>query len=296
MNIPDSPSRNAQINYIAAIPFFLVHLIGIYGLFLDSTWFEWKICLALYFIRMFFITAGYHRYFSHRTYKTSRWFQFLIAFMAQTSAQKGVLWWACHHRDHHRHSDKPEDPHSMKLYGFLYSHIGWILTKEFDETNFKKVKDLASFPELVFLNKYHLIPPILLGAVVFFLGGFHYQSLGMPFLNGALTTLVIGFFLSTVILYHGTFLINSLMHKIGKIRYKTEDESRNSLLLALITLGEGWHNNHHYYQGSTRQGFYWWEIDISFYILKILETLGLVWDLRGVPQSIRDGNKAHGAR
>jgi stearoyl-CoA desaturase (delta-9 desaturase) len=184
----------------------------------------------------------------------------------------------------------------MKLYGFLYSHVGWILTKEFDETNFKKVKDLASFPELVFLNKYHLIPPILLGAVVFFLGGFHYQSLGMPFLNGALTTLVIGFFLSTVILYHGTFLINSLMHKIGKIRYKTEDESRNSLLLALITLGEGWHNNHHYYQGSTRQGFYWWEIDISFYILKILETLGLVWDLRGVPQSIRDGNKAHGAR
>ncbi len=214
--------------------------------------------------------------------------------MAQTSAQKGALWWAAHHRNHHRHSDQPEDPHSMKLFGFLYSHVGWILTDEHNETDMKKVKDLAKFPELVFLNTYHLLPPIVLGIVVFLLGGFYHQAHGDSFLHGAIGCLIVGFFLSTVILYHGTFLINSLMHKIGRPRYATNDESRNSLLLALITLGEGWHNNHHYYQGSTRQGFFWWEVDITYYILRLLSYTGLVWDLRGVPDSVKFGNKAHG--
>ena len=281
------------ISVVATIPFAVVHLIGIVGFFLPFSWFNWMLCLSLYVIRMFFITAGYHRYFSHRTFKTSRLFQFILAFMAQTSAQKGVLWWAGHHRDHHRYSDKPDDPHSMKLYGFLYSHIGWILSDDFNQTELKKVKDLARFPELVFLDTYHALPPIILGTIVFIWGGFHHLAEGSTFFSGAFSTLVVGFFTSTVILYHGTFLINSLMHKIGRVRYKTDDESRNSLLLALITLGEGWHNNHHYYQGSARQGFYWWEIDISYYVLTILSWFGIVWDLRGVPQSVlHEGNHA----
>lgn len=280
------PQHRHSINYIAAIPFILVHIVGIAGFFLPFSWFNWTICISLYFIRMFFVTAGYHRYFSHRTYKTSRFFQAILAFMAQTSAQKGILWWACHHRDHHRYSDMPEDPHSMKLYGFWYSHVGWILSDEFNDTNFKKVKDLSKFPELVFLNTYHYLPPIILGVAVYLAGGFYHLSEGLTFAQGGLSTLIVGFFTSTVLLYHGTFFINSIMHKVGRIRFKTNDESRNSLILALITLGEGWHNNHHYYQGSTRQGFYWWEVDISYYVLRALSLFGIVWDIREVPESV----------
>ena len=281
------------INFLATLPFAIVHIIGLSGFFIKFSLFNWLLCVGLYVVRMFFITAGYHRYFSHRTYKTSRFFQFILAFMAQTSAQKGILWWASHHRDHHRYSDMPQDPHSMKLYGFLYSHLGWILSDEYNDTDLKKVKDLAKFPELVFLNTYHYIPPIVLGVVVFLLGGFYHATEGMTFLHGGFTTLIVGFFTSTVILYHGTFFINSIMHKVGSIRYKTNDESRNSFLLALITLGEGWHNNHHYYQGSARQGFYWWEVDISYYTLKVLSWFGLVWDLRGVPQDVLKEGMAH---
>jgi len=289
-----STKNRASYSVISIAPFIIVHLIGLAGFFLPFSWFDWSICIALYVIRMFFVTAGYHRYFSHRTYQTSRLFQGFLAFMAQTSAQKGVLWWAAHHRDHHRHSDQPEDPHSMKLFGFLYSHVGWVLSNEHNSTDLKKVKDLTKFPELVFLNTYHLLPPILLGCIVFFVGGYYHQAEGMTFLAGASQTLIVGFFLSTVLLYHGTFLINSLMHKIGTARYKTNDESKNSLILALITLGEGWHNNHHYYQGSTRQGFFWWEIDISYYVLKLFSLMGLVWDLREVPEAVKYGSKAHG--
>jgi len=236
---------------------------------------------------MFFVTAGYHRYFSHRTYKTSRWFQFFLAFMAQTSAQKGVLWWAASHRIHHKFSDTQDDPHSRKLRGFWHSHVGWILGAEHDETRLDLVRDIAKYPELMWLNRNYLVPPIALAIFVTVLGGFvNGGSIYATFSHGW-PTLLIGFFLSTVILYHATFAINSLMHWIGKPRYKTGDESKNSLVLALLSLGEGWHNNHHYFQGSTRQGFFWWEIDITYYALKLLEQLGLVWDLKGVPAHIQ---------
>jgi stearoyl-CoA desaturase (delta-9 desaturase) len=235
---------------------------------------------------MFFITGGYHRYFAHRTYKTSRIFQFIIAFFAQTSVQKGALWWAAHHRVHHKYSDTPKDPHSMKLYGFFYSHLGWILGPDYKETHFELIKDYAKYPELRWLNKYHLVPPLLAAIGIFYLGaavnGQHPDGY-----SGGWSTLVVGFFLSTAILYHGTFSINSIMHLFGKQRYKSNDESKNNLFLALITLGEGWHNNHHYYQSTVRQGFFWWEIDITYYILKILSWFGLVWDLRPVPHHIK---------
>ena len=277
------------------ISFIIVHLLPLMAIFTGATWFDWALCAFLYFFRMFWVTGGYHRYFSHKSYHTSRFFQFIIAFMAQTSAQKGALWWAAHHRHHHRHSDTPEDPHSMKLYGFWYSHVGWIVGPDYKETDYKTIGDYAKYPELVWLNKYYLVPPLMLAVAVTALGAWvNGGSAALMFTHHGLSTLFIGFFLSTVILYHGTFSINSIMHKFGNQRYESGDESKNSVWLALLTLGEGWHNNHHYYEVASRQGFFWWEIDITWYILKVMSWMGLVWDLKGVPDHIKySRNKDH---
>jgi stearoyl-CoA desaturase (delta-9 desaturase) len=277
------------------VAFGLIHLLPLGALFTGATFFDWMVCIFLYVFRMFWITGGYHRYFAHKSYKTSRWFQFVIAFMAQTSAQKGALWWAAHHRHHHRHSDTPADPHSMKIYGFWYSHIGWIVGPDFKETDYKTIGDYAKYPELVWLNKHYLVPPTILALTVMALGGIvNGGSILTMFSAAGFSTLFVGFFLSTVILYHGTFSINSIMHKFGNQRYESNDESRNSVWLALITLGEGWHNNHHYYEVASRQGFFWWEIDITYYTLRALSAVGLIWELKEVPKHIKHSkNKAH---
>lgn len=277
------------------IAFAVIHLLPLGAIWTGATLFDWIMCAVLYFGRMFWITGGYHRYFAHKSYKTSRVFQFIIAFMAQTSAQKGALWWAAHHRHHHRHSDQPQDPHSMKLYGFWYSHVGWIVGPDYKKTDFKTIGDYAKYPELVWLNKYYLVPPLVLALVVMAVGA--WVNGGSPllmFTHHGLSTLFIGFFLSTVILYHGTFSINSIMHKFGNQRYESGDESKNSLWLALLTLGEGWHNNHHYYEVAARNGFFWWEVDFTYYGLKMFSWMGLVWDLKEVPKHIlHSKNKQH---
>lgn len=257
-----------------------MHLLPLLAVFTHVTAFDWILAVALYVVRMFFVTAGYHRYFSHRTFKTSRWFQALLAFFASTSVQKGALWWASHHRVHHKHSDTELDPHSKKVYGFWESHVGWILSTLHEETKIELVKDLTKFRELVWLEKFHFIPPILLATFVTILGAYVNNNSGM-------STLLISFFLSTVVLYHATFSINSVMHWVGKARYDTGDESKNSFILAILSLGEGWHNNHHYYQSSTRQGFFWWEIDLTYYALRLLSLFGIVWELREVPDHVK---------
>lgn len=279
------------------ISFAIVHLMPLAAIYTGATFFDWMVCIFLYFFRMFWITGGYHRYFAHRSYKTSRFFQFIIAFMAQTSAQKGALWWASHHRVHHRTSDTYEDPHSMKLYGFWYSHVGWIIGPDYKETDYKLIGDYAKYPELVWLNKNYLVPPVILALVVMALGGiYNGGSITMMFTSAGFSSLFIGFFLSTVVLYHGTFSINSIMHKFGKQRYESNDESKNNLILALVTLGEGWHNNHHYYEVAARQGFFWWEIDITWYILKFLSFFGIVWDMKDVPKHIKYSKNKEEAR
>jgi stearoyl-CoA desaturase (delta-9 desaturase) len=277
------------------LAFVAIHLLPLGALATGATLFDWMLCLALYVVRMFWVTGGYHRYFSHKSYKTSRWFQFVIAFMAQTSAQKGALWWAAHHRHHHRHSDTPADPHSMKIYGFWYSHVGWIVGPDFKETDYKTIGDYAKYPELVWLNKHYLVPPTLLALGVMALGAVvNGNGITDMFSSAGFSSLFIGFFLSTVLLYHGTFSINSIMHKFGTQRYESSDESRNSLWLALLTLGEGWHNNHHYYETASRQGFFWWEIDITWYVLKMMSWTGLIWELKGVPRHIKlSKNRQH---
>ena len=264
-----------DIVYPAAIPFALAHLtaLGVFWTGLTTT--SVVLCISLYLIRMWGLTAGFHRYFSHRTYKTSRPFQFFLAFLAQTSAQRGVIWWSAVHRHHHLHSDTLLDVHSPRHTGFWFSHVGWIFSKQKAEVDYSTVTDLMKYPELRLLDARPYFPAFLL-------------AVGCYLIDGA-PGLFVGFFLSTVILYHCTFAINSVAHVIGRQRYITADDSKNNWWLALITLGEGWHNNHHHYQSSTRQGFYWWEIDISYYVLKALSWTGIVWDLRAPPESVLAG-------
>ena len=270
-NAPDQ-----KIDWVKSIPFLVVHALAVGAFFLDFGWTEVALCIGLYYVRMFFITAGFHRYFSHRSYKMGRVMQFLMALGGTTSTQKGVLWWAGHHRHHHRHSDQPDDVHSPKR-GLIWSHVGWILCTKYDETPWEKIKDFAKYPELRWLNRYHLVPPVALAVLLFAIGGWSW--------------LFWGYFLSTVLLWHGTFTINSLMHLWGRRRFVTTDTSRNSMLLALITNGEGWHNNHHYYHSTANQGFYWWEIDLSYYVLKVMSWLGLVHDLRTPSQAVLERNR-----
>ncbi len=270
-----TPLRNERIDFVKSSPFLLAHVAAIVGVWLvPFHWYYPLVALALYLARMFFVTAGYHRYFSHRGFRTSRAFQFLIAVAGTTCAEKGPLWWAAHHRVHHRYSDQPEDIHSPTLRGLWWSHVGWILSSKYDRTEVEQIKDFAKYPELRWINRWHLLPPIALAVALFLLGGW-----GL---------LVWGFFVSTVVLWHGTFTINSLSHVFGSRRYATTDTSKNNWLLALITLGEGWHNNHHFYMSTANQGFFWWEIDVSYYGLKALSWLGLIWDLRTPPAHVRD--------
>jgi len=249
-----------------------MHFIPLLAFWTGARWQDWAVCVALYWARMFGVTGAYHRYFSHRTYKTSRWFQFVLAFLAQSSAQKGALWWAAHHRTHHKLSDQDGDPHDSRK-GLWFSHVGWLFSGT-EDTDYSKVKDLARYPELVVLNKLSLLPAIVLGFGVWWFMGW--------------SGLLIGFILSTVLLWHGTFTINSLSHMLGSQRYASGDDSKNNWLLAFITMGEGWHNNHHHFMNSTRQGFYWWEFDMTYYVLRAFQAVGLVWDIKEPPARVYD--------
>ena len=265
---------NQRDAWLMRYRFMLTHVIAVVGcLWVDVTWESLLLCAFLYGIRMFGVTAGYHRYFSHRSFKTSRPFAFLLAFLAQSSAQRGVIWWARNHRHHHRYSDKPEDLHSPVQNGFWHAHLGWIFKAEAYQKH-DNIRDLERVPELAWLDRHPMLPAILL-------------AIGCTATFGW-SGLFVGFFLSTVLLFHGTFTINSLAHVWGARRFATSDDSRNNIWLALITLGEGWHNNHHRYMRSARQGFYWWEIDLCYYALWCLSKCGLIWELRAVPKQILD--------
>ena len=261
-----APVSEEKINWVASVPFIGMHLMCLFVLVTGARPVDVAVCVGLYLFRMWGITAGYHRYFSHRAYKAGRGFQFFLALAGCLALQKGPLWWAAHHRHHHRYSDQEQDIHSPLQKGFWWSHVAWILCDKYGETPYERIKDYARFPELVWLNRLHAVPGILLAVALYLLGGF--------------SLLVWGFFVSTTLLYHGTFTINSLSHVFGTRRYKTSDTSRNNWLLALLTLGEGWHNNHHYYQNTANQGWFWWEVDVSYYTLRALSWVGLVSDLR----------------
>jgi stearoyl-CoA desaturase (delta-9 desaturase) len=275
-------NEHDDVIYPSAIPFVLVHLSCFAAIWSGVTWQAIAICFALYWLRIFAIGAGYHRYFSHRAYSTSRTFQFILAFLSQTTAQKSVLWWAAKHRHHHLHSDTEQDVHSPRHKGFVYSHVGWIFARKHNTTDLVKLADFARYPELMFLHKFELLPAIALAILCFLAAGW--------------SGLVVGFFWSTVLVYHATFCINSLAHVSGRKRYVTGDDSRNNWLLALFTMGEGWHNNHHACQSSVRQGFRWWEIDATYYILRVLSWLSIIWDLKTPPEQVLRNEQRLGSR
>lgn len=230
---------------------------------LQATWQHWVYGLILAYARGFFIAAGYHRYFSHRSFefRAPRVTQFLFAFLACTAVQKGPLWWASTHRVHHRYTDKKGDPHSPALDGFWQSHMGWVMSNEKEA----KIPDFAQYPELRWLDRWHYLPAVILVLICYALGG----------LAGLLV-----FCASTAFLWHCTFLVNSAAHLFGPRRYETPDTSRNCWLITPFVLGEQWHNNHHARQGLVRQGEKWWEFDPAFYIIWLLQFVGVTKNLR----------------
>lgn len=289
---PDPSTLPEKVNWQRTLPFIFLHLGCVAVIWVGFSWPAFIAAVLLYLVRMFAITGFYHRYFSHRTFKTSRFMQFVFAVIGNSSMQRGPLWWAATHRHHHKHSDHEEDIHSPVVSGFLWSHIGWLTSMRNFPTAYRSIPDLSKFPELVFLNRYDQTVPFAYGLLM----------LGMGWLLEVLmpaTGVTVGqffiwtFFISTTVLLHGTLFINSLAHVWGKRRYQTDDDSRNSWLLTLITLGEGWHNNHHRYPHSVRQGFRWWELDVTYYGLKVLSWLGLIWDLRPVPKAIIEEGSHH---
>ena len=273
-----TPKQRAVLRFLRQFAFHLLPLGAIAtGV---QVWYLWWF-IPLLVGRLLFVTAGYHRYFSHKSYQVSRVTQFILAFLAQTSIQKGVLWWAAHHRKHHQLSDKVGDPHNAKK-GFWWSHMGWSFSDESQEADYALVPDLAKYPELVWLDRHPFLPPFVLGLIVLLVGGWG------PFF--------FAFGLANIGVWHLTYTINSISHAIGTRRFATEDSSRNNPFLAILLLGEGWHNNHHAFPTSIRQGLYWWEVDITYYFIKLLSFVGLARGLRYPPQSayghkrVRDGH------
>ena len=280
-----------EVDWLRIIPLIFLHL-GCLGVF----WVGWSrtaviVSLALYVVRMFAITGFYHRYFSHKTYKTNRIWQFVFGVMGNASVQRGPLWWAAHHRHHHRHTDTEQDVHSPSRHGFWWSHIGWMTSKANFPTKMKYVKDWVKYPELRWLNRFDTVVPIVLAVSLYAFGDLLERFAPQLGTNGW-QLVVWGFFISTTVLLHATVTINSFDHMYGTRRYDTPDTSRNNALLSLITLGEGWHNNHHHYAVTVRQGFYWWEIDITYYLLVLMSWLGIIRELRPVPAHIINSGRA----
>jgi len=290
-DMPPPESLPERVDWQRTLPFIFLHLGCLGVIWVGWSWVAVGAAAALYLIRMFAITGFYHRYFSHRTFRTSRVAQFIFAVIGNSSMQRGPLWWAATHRHHHKHSDHEEDIHSPVIKGFLWSHIGWLTSMKNFPTDYSSIPDLKKYPELVFLNRFDQMVPFAFGLLMLGIGAlleWLWPRSGVTMWQFFFWT----FFVSTTVLLHGTLFINSLAHVWGKRRYETDDDSRNSFLLAIITLGEGWHNNHHRYPHSTRQGFRWWEIDPTYAVLKMLSWAGIIWDLRPVPERVMEEGRA----
>lgn len=284
-----------RVDWPRLLPFVAMHLgcLGVIWVGVSVT--AVLVTLALYALRMFAITGFYHRYFSHCAFHTSRVAQFVFALLGATGVQRGPLWWASQHRHHHTHSDQAGDVHSARQHGFFWSHMGWFMARENFATRRELIENLWRYPELRFLDRFDGLVPLLL-ALALYGTGEALAAFAPALHTSGLQLLVWGFCISTVVLYHATFTINSMAHGHGSRRYATRDDSRNNLWLALLTFGEGWHNNHHHFPGSARQGFYWWEIDLTYYGLKVLAALGIIWDLREVPDNLRNQRLQAGTR
>ena len=260
---------------LGAIPYALVHVAAFAWIWTGVTTRAAVSFAVLYAVRILGVTVAHHRYFAHRTFRTSRAFQLVLAFVAECATQKGVLWYTSQHRWHHRHSDTEKDLHSPRQRGFWYAHVGWIFDST-DATDPALVRDFNGFPELRWLDRHWLVPPTLVALAVLAYGG--------------APALFFGVFFSTVVTWHLTYTINSVAHCYGSRRFRTPDDSRNNPVLGLLMFGEGWHNNHHRLPRSVRLGLRWWEIDIGYYVIRLLAAVGLVWALREPPDHLSTGD------
>jgi stearoyl-CoA desaturase (delta-9 desaturase) len=270
---------------LAILIFWAVQASAVLVFFVPFTWGLLALWAVSHFSRAVGLTLAFHRYFAHRAFQMNRATRFFWAFVGTAAMQKGPLWWAGHHVNHHRFADREGDPHSPMVSGVYYAHIGWFLNDarndRLEPTN-PVVRDFSTAPEIAFLDRYFFVPPLLLATTMFLMGGF--------------TWLVWGFCVPTMTLAHATFAINTVNHMFGSRRFDTIDESRNNPLTALFAAGEGWHNNHHRYQRAARNGFYWWEIDLTWYAIRAMALLGLAWDLQPVPDRVYAEARATKAR
>jgi stearoyl-CoA desaturase (delta-9 desaturase) len=276
---------NGQRKHAISLPLIFMHTACIGVLFVPGGWPAFTIFALMYVLHVFALTAGYHRYFSHKTFKTTRTFQFILAVLGTTAAQRDPLWWASHHRMHHMNSDTEEDVHSPRHYGFWRAHIGWVMKRELLGTDLKRVKDFSKYPELMWLNRHPYMPAVILAFLLLATGSalnYWFPGLGVS----GWQFVFYGFFLSTVAVYHVTFCINSVAHMFGSKRFKVDDDSCNNWILGILAMGEGWHNNHHRYSVCTRQGFRWWELDLSYLVLRLLQFFHIVWDIREPPKAL----------
>ncbi len=235
--------------------------------------------LVLYTVRALGVTAGYHRYFAHRSFRTGRVFQFILAFFGSLSVQGGVLWWVSHHREHHKHTETHKDIHSPTMHGMWMAHMGWMMQEDCLRTSQANIKDFARFPELKWLQRNYAILIIGQAAAIYLFGAtldYFFPGLG----TSGLQMLVWGFFISTVLLWHSTFMVNSVCHRWGTRPYAAGDDSTNNLLVGILTMGEGWHNNHHQFAYSARHGLRWYQVDVTWYLLRVLAFFGIVSDLK----------------
>ena len=278
-------AHKVRLDYLTITQFIYLHAGCLLVFWTGISWTALAVCLGFYCLRIFAVSAGYHRYVAHRSYKTGRVFQFLLALVGSFSNQKGPLWWAAHHRYHHAHADREDDIHSPGQHGFWWAHCGWIFSMAYRRADERLVSTFIQYRELQLLDRFYLVPP-LTAATLMFLIGFALQRIKPELHTSGLQMMAWGFFISTVLVHHAIYSANSIGHLFGSRRFESSDQSRNNIFVALLTFGDGWHNNHHYYQRSARHGFYWWEVDLTLYILKALSYLGIVWDLQTPPQRI----------
>ena len=262
-------SNRKKMNWVTSIALILLHIGAITALFM-FTWRALAVTIFLYWMTICLgISMGYHRLHTHRSYQVPRVLEYFFAVCGALTLEGGPIFWVATHRIHHQKSDQPGDPHSPRE-GAWWSHVGWILFGETNHNNTrvmgKYAPDLMKHPFYVWLNNYHWVPLAVLGAVLLAVGG-------LPvFLWGICVRVVFGL--------HSTWLVNSATHLWGSRRFNTRDDSRNSWWVALLTFGEGWHNNHHAHPTSARHGLAWYEFDISWIQIRILKFLGIAKAIR----------------
>ena len=271
-------------------PYAAVHLACLFVFVVGVSWFALAVSVVVYMLRGFGITGFYHRKFSHHAFKTGRVVQFAGAWLGTSAAQGGPLWWVAHHRRHHRVSDQEGDIHSPKVEGFGIAHHGWLTRSAADPTHMDEVADLAVYPELRWLDRNSHLPILATAFGLFFAG----IAIGRIFpwsgTNGP-QLVIWAFFINTVLLWHVTFAVNSVCHRWGKRHHNTSDDSRNNWVIGILGLGEGWHNNHHRFPGTSRHGFKRTQLDFTHMVLRALARMGLASDLHPVPARLWLGSK-----